>query len=48
MVNGKKDLNNFTLNNLEFLTPGIYSVTIYYENNSLTQRMLKMEYRLGK
>lgn len=43
MVNGKKDLNNFTLNNLEFLTPGIYSVTIYYENNSVTKRMLKME-----
>ena len=41
-VNGKKYLNNNKLENLDNLASGIYSITVFYENVSITKRILKI------
>jgi hypothetical protein len=40
---GKKDLNKIKLENLDKLSAGIYSIIVFYENESITKRMLKVD-----
>ena len=41
-VNGKKDLNKTNLENLSKLSAGTYSLIIFYKNESITKRILKI------
>jgi hypothetical protein len=40
---GKKELNNFALNCLDFIAAGIYNITLYYDNTLVTKRLLKTD-----
>jgi hypothetical protein len=40
---GKKDLNKIKLDNLGSLSAGIYSIIAFYENESITKRILKVD-----
>lgn len=41
-LNGKKDLNNSKLKNLDYLAAGIYTITVSFENISITKRAVKI------
>ncbi len=40
--NGKKGLNAATVNNLGNLASGMYTITFFYQNNTLTKRVIKL------
>jgi len=42
IIDGKKSLNNSKLDGLDALAPGMYAITIFYENMAITKRIIKL------
>ena len=42
IIDGKKSLNNSKLDGLDALAPGMYAITIFYENLAITKRIIKL------